>query len=343
MNFSEFQSITLMITLRCNFRCDYCFENGMDRQSDMTFAVAKKVIDAARPGATLNLYGGEPLLLPYLLEHIVDYGQAANKNLTFTLFTNGSLLHTAEPLLRQGVGLVMSHDGLTQDTRDVATEKQTLRNIVHCSQTVPGAVVKLAISPRNVHRLYDNTLFLYEQGIRRLMYYFVRDPFEWRPQDVETYKRELSRVVSWYIRNINDVVLDTVDGFVRERRAEHPCPVGVTRCGVAPKGDIYSCYRFYISFGEKYRLGNIDRPDDISPMFCDVCTSKMPECVACDDYNHCRIQCSLNQLRINGDMLKPLQFMCEISKASHLIVEPLRANIKMLEERRNHMQRGSLA
>jgi radical SAM protein with 4Fe4S-binding SPASM domain len=343
MNFSAFQSITLMVTLRCNFRCDYCFENHTDRRSDMTFAVAKKVIDAARTGATINLYGGEPLLLPYLLESIVDYGHAANKNLSFTLFTNGSLLHTADPLIRQGVGLVMSHDGLTQGTRDAATENLTLSNIVRYSQIVPDSVVKLAISPHNVARLYDNTRFLYDCGIRRIMYYFVRDPYEWRPQDIEAYERELHRVVDWYAGNLDSAVLDTVDGFVRERRAEYPCPVGVTRCGIAPNGDIYSCYRFRISFGDKYKLGSINDPANIDPMFCDVCTSKMPECVACELYEHCRIQCSLNQLRINGDMLKPLPFMCEISKASHRAVESLQPHLGTLQERRLKLKRGSLA
>jgi uncharacterized protein len=93
--------LSLVLTLRCNFACPYCFEN--EKKEDMEKEVIDKALDYLFEKAkrdkpetlTISFYGGEPLLRFDMLEYAViktrEFCMANNIRPQFYIATNGSL------------------------------------------------------------------------------------------------------------------------------------------------------------------------------------------------------------------------------------------------------------
>ncbi len=121
----ERKNITLIVTDRCNLRCDYCIYSGNYharhawRDQDMSWEIAKKAMDdyfahcrkSERP--TISFYGGEPLLNMKLITRAIKYARSFDNETWFNITTNGTLLRgaTADFLAENRVRLVVSLDG----------------------------------------------------------------------------------------------------------------------------------------------------------------------------------------------------------------------------------------
>lgn len=99
------QQATLQITQCCNLRCGYCafsgrYENRSHSPRKMSYETCKQAIDLAlsrsqdSPFFVFGFYGGEPLLELPLIKKCVRYirQQAPERDITFTITTNGTLL-----------------------------------------------------------------------------------------------------------------------------------------------------------------------------------------------------------------------------------------------------------
>lgn len=114
----------IIVTLRCNFNCIYCHASASDvsdKNKDMDFATAKKVVDAIFQSPSHNLdlefQGGEPLLNWEVVKFIVDYAREKEKldkkNIVLKLVSNFSLMDDKKLryLLAKKVSLCASLDG----------------------------------------------------------------------------------------------------------------------------------------------------------------------------------------------------------------------------------------
>lgn len=102
----DLNQITLEITERCNFRCDYCiytdsYESFREfGNKDMSIEVAKRAIDDLnirskyQPLVNIGFYGGEPLLRFEFIKECISYAQEVikDKELTFSFTSNMSLM-----------------------------------------------------------------------------------------------------------------------------------------------------------------------------------------------------------------------------------------------------------
>ena len=107
--YGDLKQITLEITERCNFRCNYCiYSEGYESfrefgNKDMSFDAAQKAIDDLKNRSknqkivNIGFYGGEPLLRFPFIKECINYAQEVikDKELTFTMTSNMSLM-TAE-------------------------------------------------------------------------------------------------------------------------------------------------------------------------------------------------------------------------------------------------------
>ena len=96
--------LTLELTERCNFRCQYCaFANDQQRNrqpGQMAIGTAQKAIDlflehsGAASRRTLSFWGGEPLLaFPLMRDIVIDVNKRArDKPVTYAFTTNASLI-----------------------------------------------------------------------------------------------------------------------------------------------------------------------------------------------------------------------------------------------------------
>lgn len=112
---SKRAGFTLVPTYNCNFRCEYCYEKGLQERGRpiMGKRIDEATVDAAFVAmeqlrhhddsiAQITLYGGEPLLRSNvaIVEHILRRGTEASYK--FTAITNGSDLEAFLHLLGPG-------------------------------------------------------------------------------------------------------------------------------------------------------------------------------------------------------------------------------------------------
>lgn len=104
--YGDLKQITLEITERCNFRCNYCiyskeYESFRGFGSrDMSFDIAKRAIDDLRERSknqelvNIGFYGGEPLLRFSFIQECINYAKSVfkDKELTFSMTSNMSLM-----------------------------------------------------------------------------------------------------------------------------------------------------------------------------------------------------------------------------------------------------------
>ncbi len=115
---------TVVVTLRCNFKCLYCHASVVGENApgkDMTVETARNVVDlifqSPNPTLMIEFQGGEPLLNWPVVKFIVHYAREKNKlhkrSLHFGLISNFSLLddEKIEFLIRNGVSFCTSLDG----------------------------------------------------------------------------------------------------------------------------------------------------------------------------------------------------------------------------------------
>lgn len=115
---------TVVVTLRCNFKCLYCHASvvGPERsEMDMTLETARRTVDlifqSPSPTLMIEFQGGEPLLNWPVVRFIVEYARRKNKHhqraLHFGLISNFSLLDESKIdfLVSNGVSFCTSLDG----------------------------------------------------------------------------------------------------------------------------------------------------------------------------------------------------------------------------------------
>lgn len=93
----------IVVTLRCNHRCNYCHASSKDAESfqwDMSIETSNKVVEmifqSPSPFIKIEFQGGEPLLNFNVIYEIIKYAEKINKRfqkqLTFVLCTNLTLI-----------------------------------------------------------------------------------------------------------------------------------------------------------------------------------------------------------------------------------------------------------
>lgn len=150
---SNLEQLILELTGKCNMRCKYCVYNDefeyarAFNSEDMSVDTAKKAIDYffehSRKEASVTFYGGEPLVKYDLLKWSIDYSleknKVYNKNLTFSLTTN-----------------------LTLVTEEIAEYLASVPGLsVLCSMDGPEEI-------QNSYRVYQNGKGTYKEAIRGL-------------------------------------------------------------------------------------------------------------------------------------------------------------------------------
>lgn len=114
----------VVVTLRCNHRCDYCHASSQapahkkwDMDSKTALNVVRTIMETPSPVVKIEFQGGEPLLNFEVVRFIVKEAKKLNrkkrKNLSFVICTNLTLLdeHVLFFLKKEGISISTSLDG----------------------------------------------------------------------------------------------------------------------------------------------------------------------------------------------------------------------------------------
>ena len=87
--------LILSLTNRCNLNCVYCYNGEIREATEMSVAVLEKALELAGKGDKpfhMQLTGGEPTLVPELVEAAVRGAKGVGRACSIGLQTNGTLL-----------------------------------------------------------------------------------------------------------------------------------------------------------------------------------------------------------------------------------------------------------
>jgi len=158
--------LILVLTARCNLRCRYCYYGDADEPADMSMAVLEQAIGMAATAGSrfhLQLTGGEPTLVPALVEAAADRARKTGRCPTIGIQTNGTCLTRDMLRLFQQVDMQVgvSLDGppqVHQTQRGMAAE--TLRGLQLLESARIPFRVTTVVTQANAARLDELVLIL---------------------------------------------------------------------------------------------------------------------------------------------------------------------------------------
>lgn len=112
--------ITLMLVQGCNLACSYCFgdEGSYCDSGKMSKETAFKAIDylfehSDADKVLITFFGGEPLLAVDLMKEIISYCKTKDKNVGYSMTTNGTLLNDEvnKLIVENKISTIISIDG----------------------------------------------------------------------------------------------------------------------------------------------------------------------------------------------------------------------------------------
>lgn len=174
------KAIMLILTENCNLACRYCYEHGDNR--NMTFDTAKSIIDRelqAESGETFKLFffGGEPFVNFELLEQVYQYAETyyPGRVEKYAVTTNGTLIHGAIRTWlyerKDKFEITLSLDG-TKEMHDRSRINKNgkgsfdLVDLKFFSETWPGCVVKMTISPATINDFAKGIIYIEQMGFK---------------------------------------------------------------------------------------------------------------------------------------------------------------------------------
>jgi sulfatase maturation enzyme AslB (radical SAM superfamily) len=266
----ELSNLTFIVTDDCNFNCSYCMQKKEKKYMDQI--TIKTAMDFFYPFLKgdkiyISFYGGEPLLaydkIEYAVQLLQEKNKTRNKNIEFSLTTNGSLItdEMLEFFNHHRFGLMLSFDGLAQDK---GRKKGTIDQMVQVLKRIrayPGIDfdINSVFTPATITALTESVRFMTGLDKSEMTVNFSTLE-EWNPPDMDALRTELKRLsdflLSYYqekgtipVKNFQApgtlVEADTAKEF---KRGIFRCNAGQDRLALTPEGKLWGCYVFHDYF-----------------------------------------------------------------------------------------------
>lgn len=333
--------VDLMVTTKCNMRCDYCFVEGKDSGNTMSADIARRAIEfifrnlGNRQEVEIVLFGGEPLLcFPLIRDIIVPISEQraaeTQKRVTFSMTTNGTLLNKErlEFLRDHKVKFLISIDGLPE-THDkhrrmlntASSAELILRQVTLFKRFQPWLGARMTIHPDAVGSIAANVRGLYCLGFNQVI---IGPAFGavWTEDALVEYDRQMLEVGTFYKTCLQEKLYFRIGLFERDLEAitgnllnAWGCGAGAGRIAITPTGAIFGCAKLATLDGGRgrWRLGSIEEGftrvgTRLSLMAPPVSSRK--QCLICAYAAHCRGGCPATNYSETGSPVLPSKLDC---------------------------------
>jgi len=206
------RALNAVVTAACNLDCTYCYQN-VRNNSQMDWGTLRTALDlllqSEEQEASVNFYGGEPLLAFPLIKKAVQYVEAekpAWKSTEFSITTNGLLLdgERARFLARHGFETQISFDGIAeaQERRAKGTFDKLDRLLVELCESderffTESCSISITLSSGNVSFLAKSFAYFLDRGVREVAVspLVTHDP-GWHPDLIDVLVEEVATILS---------------------------------------------------------------------------------------------------------------------------------------------------
>jgi len=290
------RALNAVVTTACNLDCTYCYQNvrngsGMDWGTLRT--ALHVLLQSEERQASVNFYGGEPLLSFPLIKKAVQYLEAekpAGKGVDFSISTNGLLLdgEGARFLACHGFETQISFDGIAeaQERRATGTFEKLDRLLLELRESnerffTESCSISITLSSGNISYLAKSFAYFLDRGVREVAVSpLVTHDAGWRPELIDVLVEEVAAVLSFSLEHfgrtgeIPFVPFRTDDdGEPAEAGPPAMCSAGKTdELAVDVDGEVFPCVMLVNSYQtipdgtlaaslKNVRLGKIRDPE----------------------------------------------------------------------------------
>lgn len=348
------KAMCLNVVHDCNLKCKYCFADEGEyrgKREIMTLDIAKRALDflisqsGPRYNIEVDLFGGEPLMSFDMIKQLVEYARSiekkVDKNIRFTLTTNGLLLNDEiiEYLNKNMKNIILSIDGRKEvndrmrptavgtGSYDIIVNK--IKKLVDNREEGQEYYVRGTYTHQNLD-FSNDFLHLAEKGFKEISLepVVVKDndeiaiSFDDLEQVYDEYDKiyrylknaiDEGRKINFYHYNIN------LQGGPCVYKRVSACGAGFEYIAVTPSGDIYPCHQFVGK--REFIIGNVNdlakdkiRHPELVNEFKEANIYKKEDCNKCWARFYCSGGCQANNHEFTNSILKPYKIGCALQK-----------------------------
>ncbi len=354
--YTELNSVTMIITNKCNLSCDYCFERSKGNK-DMSVDTAIEIVDRTYRRLpkeigefTYNLFGGEPLMNWDVVKAILDRIEEKHYLARVGITTNLTLLtdEMIDYIDDHNVFCLVSVDGIKEvhDAHRSNSFDKVIENIKKLLDRGLGHLVeaRMTVSPDTAKYMYDGVKMLLDLGVNNICPIPASD-MEWDEQSLKDFQESYNKMLNLYVeilnykestRNINIKHIDDIVGNVLEPEVTdtNMCNIGNSYwlC-IDWDYNIYPCHNFPttdLDYLLEMQIGNMKSGVDETKISFKSVQAKfeLDRCKDCEAKVICKSGCPFQNLTENKDFFTPTESYCNLEKV--LITEVLKFREKLL-------------
>lgn len=346
------KALCLNVAHDCNLKCKYCFAKQGDFGGNaelMPLEVGKRALDflvknsGNRRNLDIDFFGGEPLMNWEVVKELVRYGREiekpANKNMRFTITTNGILLDDEKiDFINENMhNVVLSLDGRKEVNDDM---RLTINDKGSYDLIVPKFKKLIEKRPKDKYYYVRGTFTRENLDFSKDINHFRDLGFELTSVEpvvddesnpFALRKEDLPKIFKEYEDFACELAQRQLEGdkfkffhFMVDLN-QGPCVIKrITGCGagneyvsIVPNGDIYPCHQFVGK--EDFIMGNIydediNIPENMRDMFRNAHVYNKEECKTCWNKFYCSGGCHANAINFNNDIRRPYELGCEMQR-----------------------------
>lgn len=333
-------SLTLILTDKCNLNCIYCFENNKnepEKKESMTLETAKNAIDTlfkySLKEDPLNIlfFGGEPLLkiktINQLFYYSLDKAYANNKQIHFTITTNGTLLNenNIKFLNKTKMSVLLSIDGgldeqnFNRPFRNGQTYNKSLEeNIAKFVKNRPYPTTARVTCTKNNMILINFIPKLVDMGFKEIQIFpAIKKGIKDLEINIDEFILEYEKLLDTGLVEYINHYQNLKDILENKKYSINFCGALIRQITVRPDGKIYICP---VLAGDKsFLIGNVNEQfisnNQIEKIrkggkflhnnkSCDLCWARYI----------CRGGCIAERLFLEGNIYNTNQTLCKLTK-----------------------------
>ena len=343
------KALCLHVAHVCNLNCSYCFASQGKYSGEralMSYETGKRAIDFLIENSTghtnldIDFFGGEPLMNWEVVKKLVSYGREQeklhNKNIRFTLTTNGMLLddEVTEFCNREMHNVVLSLDGRKQvhdrfrkdytnnGSYDVILPK--FLKFVEARED-KSYYIRGTYTHHNTD-FFNDIIHMADLGFKELSMEPVvcssEDECALTDADLPVLFDQYEKLAVEILKRKKNgngftfyhYMIDLTGGPCIYKRVSG-CGSGTEYLAVTPWGELFPCHQFVGD--EKYSMGDIYKGvtnTALRDKFASCNAYTRPECESCWAKLYCAGGCAANAYHATGDISGVYKYGCELFK-----------------------------